>query len=63
MQVCGQLLLTKQLIREYTELLDRPDISVFVKEALYKKVVTKCKKTSTCPHCSSTAGKYCLFIV
>ncbi|XP_065889671.1 DNA-directed RNA polymerase III subunit RPC1-like [Dysidea avara] len=55
-KVCGQLLLTKQLIREYTELLDRPDISVFVKEALYKKVVLKCKKTSTCPHCNSTAG-------
>ena len=60
-QVCSQLLLTQQLIREYSELLDRPrpDISVFVKEALYKKIVTKCKKTNSCPHCRSTTGQFC----
>ena len=55
-QVCSQLLLPQQLIREYSELLDRPDISVFVKEALYKKIVTKCKKTNSCPHCRSITG-------
>ena len=57
LQVCGQLLLAQQSIREYTELLDRLDISVFVKEALYKKIVTKCKKTNSCPHCHSVTGQ------
>ena len=57
-QVCSQLLLAPQMIREYGELLDRTDISVFVKEALYKKIVTKCKKTNTCPHCRSVTGQF-----
>lgn len=53
---CACVLLEEQEKQVYRIKLSNENLSYMTKKAIHKKIITKCKKLTKCPHCKRTNG-------
>lgn len=55
-KTCSRVLLVDAEREQFLRQMRNPNTDALAKMSLFKKVVDKCKKAKTCPHCSATNG-------